>query len=64
MIFAGNYSVSKYKAVCTALVRMGGSWYWLTQVALDKGPLNGCVCVSVLYSTEIKIIITEHKAKY
>jgi len=20
-------------------------WYWLTQVVLDKGPLNGCVCV-------------------
>ena len=23
-------------------------WYWLTQVVLDKGPLNGCVCVCVL----------------
>ena len=22
-------------------------WYWLTQVVLDKGPLNGCVCVCV-----------------
>jgi len=22
-------------------------WYWLTPVVLDKGPLNGCVCVSV-----------------
>ena len=21
-------------------------WYWLTWVVLDKGPLNGCVCVS------------------
>ena len=21
-------------------------WYRLTQVVLDKGPLNGCVCVS------------------
>ena len=20
-------------------------WYWLTRVVLDKGPLNGCVCV-------------------
>ena len=20
-------------------------WYWLTWVILDKGPLNGCVCV-------------------
>jgi len=20
-------------------------WYWLTQVVLDKGPLNGCVCM-------------------
>jgi len=20
-------------------------WYWLTWVVLDKGPLNGCVCV-------------------
>jgi len=19
-------------------------WYWLTRVALDKGPLNGCGC--------------------
>jgi len=22
-------------------------WYWLTQVVLEKGPLNGCVCVCV-----------------
>jgi len=22
-------------------------WYWLTRVVLDKGPLNGCVCVCV-----------------
>jgi len=20
-------------------------WYWPTQVVLEKGPLNGCVCV-------------------
>ena len=26
-------------------------WYWLTQVVLDKGPLNGCVCVSVRFTT-------------
>ena len=25
-------------------------WYRLTQVVLDKGPLNGCVCVCVLLS--------------
>ena len=23
-------------------------WYWLTWVVLDKGPLNGCVCVCAL----------------
>jgi len=23
-------------------------WYWLTRVVPDKGPLNGCVCVSGL----------------
>ena len=23
-------------------------WYWLIQVVPDKGPLNGCVCVSAL----------------
>jgi len=23
-------------------------WYWLTRVVPDKGPLNGCVCVSVI----------------
>ena len=23
-------------------------WYWLTRVVPDKGPLNGCVCVSDL----------------
>jgi len=23
--------------------------YWLTQVVLEKGPLNGCVCVCVCY---------------
>jgi len=22
-------------------------WYWLTWVVLEKGPLNGCVCVCV-----------------
>jgi len=22
-------------------------WYWLSQVAPDKGPLNWCVCVCV-----------------
>ena len=22
-------------------------WYWLTWVVLDKGPLNGCVCVCI-----------------
>ena len=22
-------------------------WYWLTRVVLEKGPLNGCVCVCV-----------------
>jgi len=25
-------------------------WYWLTQVVLEKGPLNGCVCVCVIDS--------------
>ena len=24
-------------------------WYRLTRAVLDKGPLNGCVCVCVLY---------------
>ena len=24
-------------------------WYWLTQVVLDKGPLNRCVCVVCLH---------------
>ena len=22
-------------------------WYWLTKIVLDKGPLNGCVCLCV-----------------
>jgi len=26
--------------------------YWLTQVVLDKGPLNGCVCVCAQLSAE------------
>ena len=26
-------------------------WYWLTQVVLDKGPLNVCVCVCVCIYT-------------
>jgi len=25
------------------------SWYWLTRVVPDKGPLNGCVCVCAMY---------------
>jgi len=31
-------------------------WYRLTQVVLEKGPLNGCVCVCV-YCTYIRITI-------
>jgi len=27
-------------------------WYWLTRVVPEKGPLNGCVCVCVLYSVQ------------
>ena len=26
-------------------------WYWLTWVVLDKGPINGCVCVCVCIHT-------------
>jgi len=25
-------------------------WYWLTRVVLDKGPLNGCVCLVFMLS--------------
>ena len=27
------------------------SWYWLTRVVPEKGPLNGCVCVCVWVTT-------------
>ena len=30
-------------------------WYQLTQVVLDKGPLNGCVCSSVCVCTTTKL---------
>ena len=32
-------------------------WYWPTQVVLEKGPLNGCVCVCVLSYVYRKINI-------
>jgi len=28
-------------------------WYRLTQVVLDKGPLNGCVCVCVVVKKKL-----------
>ena len=48
-------------------------WYWLTRVVPDKGPLNGCVCVSVflcittpsckLYCTFLtKLEVTVHQS--
>ena len=36
-------------------------WYWPTRVVPDKGPLNGCVCVSLKYlsvTAEMKLILT------
>ena len=33
---------------CFSKIQIGlPFWYWLTRVVLDKGPLNGCVCVCV-----------------
>ena len=44
-------------------------WYRLTQVVLEKGPLNGCVCVSRWYytsdvnkATSVKVAIPKAKA--
>jgi len=33
---------------CYSKIQIGFTpfWYRLTQVVLDKGPLNGCMCVS------------------
>jgi len=37
---------------CFSKIQIGFAfWYRLTWVVLDKGPLNGCVCVCVLTST-------------
>ena len=34
---------------CFSKIQVGlPFWYRLTQVVLDKGPLNGCVCVCVV----------------
>jgi len=30
------------------------SWYWLTRVVPDKGPLNGCVCVCCAVREAVK----------
>jgi len=35
-------------------------WYWLTRVVLDKGPLNGCVCMCVLFKQLYSDIIYWH----
>jgi len=32
-------------------------WYRLTRVVLDKGPLNGCVCVRVCYINCFSLIM-------
>ena len=29
-------------------------WYWLTRVVSDKGPLNGCVCMCVIFDRVIQ----------
>ena len=35
---------------CFSKIQIGlPFWYQLTRVVLDKGPLNGCVCVSLLH---------------
>jgi len=31
------------------------SWYWLTRIVPEKGPLNGCVCVYTIYLYSIYI---------
>jgi len=34
---------------CFSKIQIGFAFlYWLTRVVLDKGPLNGCVCVCVV----------------
>jgi len=34
---------------CFSKIQIGlPFWYWLTWVVQSKGPLNGCVCVSVI----------------
>ena len=38
-------------------------WCQLTQVVLDKGPLNGCVCVSVCVCTRVRVQYTDNKIK-
>ena len=35
-------------------------WYWLIRVVLDKGPLNGCVCMCVLFKQLYSDIIYWH----
>ena len=40
---------------CFSKIKMGlPFWYRLTRVVLDKGPLNGCVCVSVCTKTALR----------
>ena len=35
---------------CFSKIQIGlPFWYWLTRVVLDKGPLNGCVCVCMQF---------------
>jgi len=35
---------------CFSKIQIGLSfWYQLTRLVLDKGPLNGCVCVFVVF---------------
>jgi len=43
---------------CFSKIQIGLPFpYWLTRVVLDKGPLNGCVCVCMLcYVTLCNIV--------
>ena len=49
---------------CFSKIQIGFPfWYRLTWVVLEKGPLNGCVCVCVLLHTCMYIRLISHSAK-
>jgi len=45
---------------CFSKIQIGlPFWHWLTRVVLDKGPLNGGVCVFVFVHVRVRVCVCD-----